>query len=224
MKKILIIEDEEITAFALEEFIISIGYEVISCVNNAKDAIQIAKSNHIDLIISDIMIKGNISGCEVCLEIKKSLDISIIFLSAFFDKDIFEYAKKSNPFAYLIKPYKEEELEATIKLAFHNKTIVKNKNASNIIEIDNYTFDLSKAELYYESSHIKLSRKSIIFLQLLCKNPGITISYETIISNMYETRNLNTLDNLRHIVKRLKNKLNITCIKSNKNIGYFIEI
>lgn len=225
MKKILIIEDEEITSMALEELVISLGYEVTDCVNNALDALKSAKENKPDLIISDIMIQGAVSGCEVSKEIYRDYNIPIIFLTAYFDDDILEYAKESNPFAYIIKPYKDKEIEATLKLAFHKnisnnyKDIVKNGK----INIGNYFYDQDEKKLFLENTHITISKKSLKLLDLLSKHQNNTVSYEILINYIYGDDKNNSLDNLRHIVKRLKQKLQIDDIKSVKNIGYVLK-
>lgn len=225
MYKILIIEDEEITAFALEELLISLNYIVTDCVNNATDALKSVKSNVPDLIISDIMIKGNISGCEVSAKIYQKYNIPIIFLTAYFDDEILEYAKQSNPLAYIVKPYKEEEIKATLKLAFYKEdTINTNIIEDEIIKIDKYFFDIKKQQLFLDDSIIRLGGKSLKLLTILAKQKNQCVSYDNILVNLYDEIDGQSLDKLRHLIRRLKEKLKINSIKSEKQVGYILKI
>jgi len=222
MKKILILEDEEITAMILEEFLRSIGYYISGCVNSAKDAYKSIKEDRPDLILCDIMIKGSISGSEFARDVYHKYNIPIIFLTAFCDDETIAYAKESNAYGYIVKPYKENELKATIAIVFNN---IKNEVLlSDKIEFDNYSYDIRYDRFYENDVEMNLGKKTSELLKLLLKNRNDIVSYETIINTIYENSDENALDKLRHLVKRTKEKLEINSLTSVKNVGYTLRV
>ncbi|KAF5425354.1 MAG: two-component system, unclassified family, response regulator [Candidatus Methanomarinus sp.] len=119
MKKarILIVEDEAIVAEDLENLIIDFGYEMVGSVVGADDAIQQAIEHRPDLILMDIMLKGNKNGIDAANEIKDMLKIPIIFLTAYSDLKLIEEAKNTEPYAFIVKPFQDKQVIASIELA-----------------------------------------------------------------------------------------------------------
>lgn len=220
MKKILIIEDEEVIALSLEILFTSKGLEVIGCVNNYTDTIKKIQENKPDIIISDIMLKGSISGCELAKEINFNYHIPLIFLSAYYNEEILEHALEANAYAYLLKPINTNELIATVKLALNNNSChIKN---SPIIQFDTFTYNKQSKEVIQNNKPIKLGKKSLLLLDFLINNLNQSIPNETIIDYVYNEDIPQNIDNLRHLIKRTRAKLNTNVILSNKNIGYGI--
>ena len=91
--RILIVEDEAIVAEDLENLIIDFGYEMVGSVVSADDAIQQAIEHRPDLILMDIVLKGNKNGIEAADEIKNVIKIPVIFLTAYSDLKLIEEAK-----------------------------------------------------------------------------------------------------------------------------------
>ena len=118
-KSILIVEDELISAEYLKEMLENDGYRVLNIVDSAEEAISQYKSINPDLVLMDIMLKGNISGSEAALKIKQyNSEAKIIFLTAYATDEMLNYAVEAEAYGYLMKPYREKEILATIKLAF----------------------------------------------------------------------------------------------------------
>lgn len=117
--KILIIEDEAIVAEDLEMAITDIGYEVLGRADSADDAIQKAFELKPDLVLMDIVLKGEKNGIDASREIKRKMDIPVIFLTAYSDNDLIDRAKSSEPYAYLVKPFQREQLLAAIEMALY---------------------------------------------------------------------------------------------------------
>lgn len=222
MAKILIIEDEEITAMALESLLESQGHIISASVNNAVDALLEVEKEIPDLIISDIMIKGAISGCELSSQLYNKYQMPIIFLTAYCNDEIIQYAKDANASAYLIKPYKEEELKVSIELALSRKKFGDNRN-SDELKFSSYTLCLKMNELYLGKEKIQIGKKGLKLLELLSKKPNQILSYETLIFNIYGEFEPSSIDNLRQLVKRTKEKLNLEELKSVKGQGYILR-
>jgi len=218
MPKILIIEDEEPTALALEFFCQKLGYETIESVNNYHDAMHTIHLNKPDLLICDIKIKGEKNGLDIAYDAQQKYGVPTIFLTAYYDEDILKKAKKVSFYGYIVKPYKENELEATIRLTLAQ--IDKNRSTKKrYIDINGYTFDMKTMKLYDEKDDIPISKKMAKLLYFLSKYLGQVKSYEEIIEYVYQGEEA-SLDTLRHLVKRTRDIVKKENIKSVKGIGY----
>lgn len=117
-KRVLIVEDESIVALEIQERLMGFGYMAI-IVSSGEEAIKKAGEFHPDIILMDIMLKGGMDGIEAAGRIRKSMDIPIVYLTAFSDETTIERAKNTQPFGYLIKPFQARELNVTLELALY---------------------------------------------------------------------------------------------------------
>ena len=115
--KILIVEDELIIAKNAARKLENVGYTVSKIVTSGQAAIEAVVSDRPDLILMDIAIKGKIDGIETAKQIKDIANIPFIFLTAYADDAIIERASQVGCYGYLIKPFRDKELQATIKVA-----------------------------------------------------------------------------------------------------------
>ena len=121
-KKILLVEDEAIDAMDIKCTLRSFGYDVPYIASSGEEAIEKALEIRPDLIIIDIILKGNISGIEVASKIKH-LNIPFIYLTANSEASIIEDARLTEPYGYIIKPYDRREFEYAIKLAIYKNSM-----------------------------------------------------------------------------------------------------
>jgi len=118
--KILAVEDDFLAASALEMFIRKLGYELIEVTNNSEDFLRLWKATKPDLALVDIDIRGNLDGIEIAEKISQSDNpIPIIFITSIETQETFERAKNLNPFAFMLKPFEELNLQRAIELAVH---------------------------------------------------------------------------------------------------------
>lgn len=117
---ILIVEDEPNYSDTLEMFIDELGYSVAGVAPNATEALRIFRETLPDIILMDINLEGSISGIELARRIQKLYSLPIIFITSFDDKETFNEAKLTFPYAYLIKPFDPDTLERSLELAFQN--------------------------------------------------------------------------------------------------------
>jgi len=113
---ILIVEDELLIAKNLSKKLERLGYQIADIVSSGVDAIQRASEIKPDLILMDIVIKGEIDGIETAARINQELDIPIIYTTAYADDETLQRAENTGSYGYLLKPFKERELHATIKI------------------------------------------------------------------------------------------------------------
>ncbi|NEP59876.1 MAG: hybrid sensor histidine kinase/response regulator [Symploca sp. SIO2G7] len=115
--KILIVEDELLIAKGLSRKLTKLGYTVIDIVSSGDKAIQRATEVQPDLILMDIVIKGDMDGIETAAKIHEQLGIPVVYLTAYADDQTLERAEATGSYGYILKPFKDRELHATIKMA-----------------------------------------------------------------------------------------------------------
>jgi PAS domain S-box-containing protein len=117
--RIMVVEDESITAMGLEKRLTKQGYNVVAVVASGEEAVRSAEETSPDLVLMDIMLEGEMDGVEAAGRIASRLDIPIIYLTAYADENTLLRAKITEPFAYLLKPFQERELLITIEMALY---------------------------------------------------------------------------------------------------------
>ena len=129
--KVMIVEDELITAEAIAILLKKLNYNPIAIVSSGEEAISKIKNLNLDLILMDIILAGTMDGIETAKIINTNYNIPIIFITAYGDKKTLNRAKLSEPYGYIVKPItNEDDLLPTIELAMYNHQ-VKNKLKKN---------------------------------------------------------------------------------------------
>ncbi len=117
--RILIVEDERITAEDLRDILTDLGYTVTASVSNGADAISRAQEAPPDLALMDIRIKGEMDGTETARILRERFNIPVVYLTAHADSATVSRAKLAEPLGYITKPFQEAELHASIEIALH---------------------------------------------------------------------------------------------------------
>src|SRR5580698_11468584 len=103
--RILIVEDERITAEDLQETLTDLGYEVTASVSSGADAISQAQENTPDLALMDVCIQGEMDGTETARVLRERFNIPVIYLTAHADSATLSRAKLAQPLGYITKPF-----------------------------------------------------------------------------------------------------------------------
>ena len=117
--RILIVEDERITAEDLQDILTDLGYTVTASVSSGAEAIAKAAEIKPDLALMDIRIKGEIDGTETARILRERFNIPVVYLTAHADTATLSRAKLATPLGYITKPFQEAELHASIEMALH---------------------------------------------------------------------------------------------------------
>jgi CheY-like chemotaxis protein len=115
--RVLIVEDEAVVAFHLKQELTKLGYTVAGVVTRGEEALKMIEESYPDVVLMDIHIQGKIDGIETAQRIPHYLHIPVIFLTAYSEDTTLERAGATRPYGYLIKPFLDRELHATIKMA-----------------------------------------------------------------------------------------------------------
>ena len=176
---ILIVEDESIVAKDIQQSPKKLGYEVLGVCATGDDAISKAEQVKPSLVLMDIMLKGDMSGIEAADQIRQRLDIPIIFLTAYADSSTLSKAKVTEPYGYIIKPFKEIDLQTNIEIALY-----KHEKASESKKERDFLYSLVEAkstkEIIFVKSNLKLVKintNEIYFIEAL--KDYVTINTKT---------------------------------------------
>ncbi len=167
---VLVVEDESIVSKDIQHSLKKLGYNVVGASATGEKAIELANSENPDIVLMDIMLKGEMNGIEAADTIKKNLSIPIIFLTAYADELTLSKAKITEPYGYILKPFKEIDLHTTIEMAIykHSKEqeLVKERDLlfsiiENKEESKGYIFVKSNSKL------VKLKTSDIYYIEAL---------------------------------------------------------
>lgn len=149
---ILIVEDELLIAENLAVKLKKLKYNVIGIVDSGQAAIAKIEKQQTDIILMDIAIKGTIDGIETAKIIREKYDLIIIFMTAYADDKTLDRASTIGCYGYLLKPYKERELHATIKIALqkHQEQESIHKSLTEVSELLG-KYSAEKGNIYEDS-------------------------------------------------------------------------
>jgi len=116
---VLVVEDESIVAEDIRRTLIKLGYAVTGVASSGEMAIKKVEEHVPDLVMMDIVLKGGMDGIETAKQIRSRFNIPVVYLTAFSDEKILERAKITEPFGYIIKPFKERELKINVEIALY---------------------------------------------------------------------------------------------------------
>jgi PAS domain S-box-containing protein len=121
-KRVLVVEDESIVALEIQDRLMGFGY-ITLLASSGEEAIKKADVFHPDIVLMDIMLKGGMDGIEAAGQIKRSMDIPILYLTAYSDENTLQRAKSTQPNGYLIKPFQARELNISLEIALYRYDI-----------------------------------------------------------------------------------------------------
>ncbi|HSF73534.1 MAG TPA: ATP-binding protein [Microcoleus sp.] len=117
--QILVVEDEVIVAQDIAGRLKKLGYAVTATVSSGEEAIQKAIETPPDLVLMDIVLKGDMDGVTAAEKIRTNRNVPTVFLTAYADEQTLQRAKLTDPFGYIIKPFQQNDLRVAIEIALH---------------------------------------------------------------------------------------------------------
>ncbi len=221
--QILIVEDELIAAEFLTLFLKKEGYNVIGVCESGEDAIQMAQKYKPDVIFMDIFLKGTLNGCESALKIVSNLPhTKIIFLTAYSDDEMIQYAMDVGAINYLLKPYNEAQILVALNLALGKQSIPQKALLDRLHLAYGYVYDFSQKKFLKDHNEVNLGGKGLAVIKYLCEHYQQVVSYTELSQYIYgEEKNSSTL---RALIFRIKRKLECDIIENVSGLGYKIKL
>ena len=210
---ILLLEDN--TEFAQNTIqTLEIYFKEVFHSTNIKDALSIFSHSRIDIIISDIKVADG-NGLDFIKLIREfNSDVAIVILSAHKDEEFLFKAIGLNILSYELKPLSYEKLNKllnTISKKFDNEKEVKIG--------ENILYSYVTKELYENNKAIKLTKKEILFIELLIRNHDNIVTNRIIQRDIYEDKVMSE-SALKNLLLRLRKKVNKEFITTITNVGY----
>lgn len=166
---ILVTEDEAIVRKDIERCLASLGYNVVAATDNGAGAIELAQEHKPDLCLMDIMIKGDMTGIEAAIEIKKQADIPVIFLTAYADEATLAKAKVADPHGYILKPFKEADIQAAVEMALnkHSKELKLKNEAEFLKSLTEHKASADRIFVKNRSRLMQVKHDDLLFVEAL---------------------------------------------------------
>ncbi len=171
---VLVVEDEFIVSKDIQSSLKKLGYNVIGAAPSGEKALELLAENTPDIVLMDIMLKGEMNGIETAEIVRNQYAIPVIYLTAYADESTLSKAKVTEPYGYILKPFKEIDLHTSIEMALykHKKeqevekerdmlySLVENKEKEAANQLD-FIFVKSNSKL------VKLKASDIYFIEAL---------------------------------------------------------
>lgn len=166
---VLVIEDESIVSKDIQHSLKKLGYNVVGAASTGEKAIELAAELKPDVVLMDIMLKGQMTGIEAAEQIKSNMSVPVIYLTAYADEGTLAKAKVTEPYGYIIKPFKEIDIHTSIEMALykHQKESEVRKERDLLYAlVDNKE---SKDFIFVKSNSrlVKLKTEDIYFVEAL---------------------------------------------------------
>ncbi|XOB62780.1 response regulator [Campylobacterota bacterium DY0563] len=212
--KILIVEDQAITAMEIKQIVLALGLDVVGIAKSNEEAVKKFEEYLPEIVIMDIKIQGDRDGITTVKDMYKIGETSVIYLTAFNDDATIDRAIETYPLAYEIKPFNKASLQSTIKIVMSklNKDNIE-KPISNIDLGYNYSFNQDTKKLYFNNTFIKLGYQETELLFMLVKAKGQIVSYKQIENEIWEG-NVISDSSVRTLIWRLRTKFEYKIIET----------
>jgi DNA-binding LytR/AlgR family response regulator len=156
--KILIVEDDIFIATSLKETLEKSGHQITSISRNHAEAIDSIERTTPDIMLIDIRLKNSkADGIEIAAEVSKNYNIPFVYLTANAESHTFERAKLTKPAAYLLKPFRNNELVYQVELAYTHY-LANKMDETNPLKAENVYLPLN-------GGHQKITKSDILFLK-----------------------------------------------------------
>lgn len=217
MKKILIVEDEEMIRLGVIAFLTARGYEVKGA-SDGKEGLMLFKENQFDVVLLDIMLP-QMSGIQLLKEIRKNSDVPILMLTALSDENTQLESFDALADDYINKPFSLSVLEKRIEVVLRRKPPVH-----DCWHYQNITVDFTSYTAYDQDQdqELDIKPKELQLLKLLMRHSGQVMTREQILDTLWQDET--PLDRIVDTyIKNLRKKLHLECIYTIKGVGYKFE-
>lgn len=246
MTKIVIVEDDEITAQHLKFCLNKQGYDVVAIASNTLKARTKIKVHKPDVVLLDISLEEPDEGIAFAHVLREEFALPFIYLSSHSDASYIQKAQETKPYGYLVKPFEPNTLHTTIQMAlakFHES--IEDKNA--LLKVRNEKLELEKLfghtqeatpvvhefgqgykfypqslELFYEEKRIELTHNERLAIHLLLSHIGRVVNMDALINYIWEDEGA-THNSVRTLLWRLRSKLPTPIIDNSSRQGYLIK-
>lgn len=221
---ILIVDDDQDIRNLLGIYLENEGFRYIKCDNGMK-AIDIIESNHIDLVLLDVMMPG-IDGITACMRIRQKEKMPIIFMSAKVEDMDKIHGLMAGADDYITKPFNPLELITRVKAQLRRYKQYNNNSEARIIEYEELLLNKESRQVWVAGVEVKLTPKEYGILEYLLINKGSVLSVPQIYEAVWHEEYYTSETTVMMHIANLRDKLNAiqpgNYIKTVWGVGYKI--
>ena len=226
MTKILVVEDEESVLDPLELLLTKEGFSIITA-RDGKEALEKFDQSSPDLILLDLMLP-EISGTQVCRQIRSKSSVPIIMLTAKDTEVDKVVGLELGADDYIVKPYSKAELVARIKAVLRRQNNESVSSDLGLITAGPVSIDIDRHLVTINGSTISLPLKEFELLEFLARNKGRVLTRTQLIDRVWGSDYFGDTKTLDVHVKRLRAKIekdpaNPVYIQTIRGLGYKFE-
>ncbi len=203
--KILIVDDDKKIVSMIEDFMRINNIETISCYNG-KDALRLANDSSIELIILDINM-NDMTGFEVCKEIRKTTHVPIVFLTAKTTQADKILGLGIGGDDYITKPFDPLELVARVKSHIRRHQVYDNEKQETI-EIRDLIVNKKTHEVIIKNEPVELSSTEYALLLYLCENRNRILTRQELLTKVWKSH-IYTENTVNMYIMRLRDKIEL---------------
>lgn len=227
MTKILIVEDEASFSEALEFLLGKEGFSIVTAATGT-EALRKFEQGGIDLVLLDLMIP-EVSGIEVCRQIRAKSKIPIIMLTAKDSEVDKVVGLEIGADDYVTKPYSSRELVARIRAVLRRNGNDEVESASGLLTVGGVKMDVDRHQVSVNGSSISLPLKEFELLEFLMRNAGRVLTRMQLIDRVWGSDYVGDTKTLDVHIKRLRAKIetdpaNPIVIQTVRGLGYKMEL
>jgi|GEM_PF-1439740 len=178
MARIIIVDDDLVSQLYMEQILKSLGHDIICKAKSGPEGVEKTKEYLPDIVFMDISMPGDYDGIEAARIIEVNFNIPIIFITAYEIDQFLNRVREVGPFGYIMKPFKEVEVKASIYIALYRKEM-ENKLKNNIkkykksfffqILISNFLVELNKTyDIYDKLDDLLLNIRKTVEVDSIC--------------------------------------------------------
>lgn len=208
MNKVVIVEDDELIAELERDYLEAGGFET-ELIFDGREGLERALAGGWDAMVLDVMLPG-ISGYEVCREVRKTLNLPVIMVTA--KKEDVDKIRGLGLGAddYLVKPFSPAELVARVKshIQIHERLLEEREQQKDRgITVKNLTIRPKARRVYLNDEEMNLANKEFELLLFLAENPNIVFSKDTLFDRIWGMDSVGNTATVTVHINRLREKL-----------------
>jgi two-component system KDP operon response regulator KdpE len=209
-KRVLVVDDEPAIQRTLRRSLMVAGYEVLIA-NNGEQAVEVARLHLPDLILLDICLPGDLSGVDVCVQVRKFTQAPIIVLSAVTEEKQKIIALDRGADDYLTKPFSNEELQARVRACLRRASVRETANdadAEVLVSEDEYIYmDIARRQVRAGGQEVRLTPTEFELLRQLMLHAGRVLTHRSLLRAVWGPEYGEEADYLRVYVRQLRLKV-----------------
>ncbi|MEH6472583.1 MAG: response regulator [Halopseudomonas sp.] len=225
--KVVIVEDERLTAMFLEETLEKLGCLVVGLFDEAATVLEFVEHNAVDFIIMDVEIQGDLNGVQAAIELRKKFNIPSVFITAHNDSTTISNAMQAEPLGYVIKPISVSHVESVVGVV---KGLLGVKSKTNSASIPGqtllglgYSYHYETKNLFRDDAPVELTSSELKLFDLCLRRQGSIVPYDVIDEHVWDTKVVSD-STRRGLYHRLRHKLNNQLFETVTGIGCRIQL